>query len=51
MRKLLEENEGLRHWVREEGERNSICTYDILGREVCSDCGCGKKKIRKLDLF
>ena len=44
LRKLLEENEGLRNWVREEGERNSICTYDILGDEVCSDCGCHRKK-------
>jgi hypothetical protein len=43
LKKLLEENEGLRNWVREEGERNSICTYDILGDKVCSDCGCHRK--------
>ena len=51
LRKLLTEDEKnrvwlrfLRNWVREEGERQSICTYEILGNEVCSDCGCGKKK-------
>jgi hypothetical protein len=44
LRKLLEENENLRNYVREEGERNSTCTYYILGDEVCSDCGCHRKK-------
>ena len=27
--KLLDENEGLRNWVREEGERNSICIMNV----------------------
>ena len=32
----------LEAWVREEGNRGSICTYDILNKEICSGCLCGR---------
>ncbi len=35
------EIEHLGEWIREQGERSDICTYNIL-REVCSYCRCGK---------
>ena len=30
-------------WIREEGERNDTCTYNILGGEVCRSCQCKRK--------
>lgn len=29
-------------WIREEGERNNTCTYNVLG-EVCAYCECKRK--------
>jgi hypothetical protein len=37
------ENVDLREWVREEGRRCDLCTYEIL-KEVCIGCRCGKQK-------
>lgn len=34
--------ERMREWIHEEGERNNICTYNILG-EVCGYCECKRK--------
>lgn len=34
----------LRNWIRDEGQRNNTCTYDILGGEVCQGCKCGKNQ-------
>ncbi len=35
--------EKLENWIREEGERNHTCTYEILDREICSDCQCSRR--------
>mgnify|MGYP001617062849 CR=1 FL=1 len=32
----------LERWIRNEGENNNICTYNILG-EICVGCGCKRK--------
>lgn len=29
-------------WIREEGERNNTCTFNVLG-EVCGYCECKRK--------
>ncbi len=41
VRRLREENERLRGWIRVEGGFNDTCTRQILG-EVCHGCRCGK---------
>lgn len=41
VRRLREENEWLRAWIRVEGGCNNTCTRQILG-EVCPSCRCGK---------
>ena len=41
VRRLREENEWLRAWIRVEGDFNDTCTRQILG-EVCPSCRCGK---------
>lgn len=38
----IEMIERMREWIHEEGERNNICTYNILG-EVCGYCECKRK--------
>ena len=38
--------ERMREWIHEEGERNNVCTYNILG-EVCGYCECTRKKESK----
>ena len=40
-KRLTEENELLRGWIRVEGGCNNTCTRQILG-EVCPSCRCGK---------
>ena len=40
-KRLTEENERLRGWIRVEGGCNNTCTRQILG-EVCPSCRCGK---------
>ena len=40
-KRLTEENEWLRAWIRVEGGCNNTCTRQILG-EVCPSCRCGK---------
>lgn len=35
----------LREWIREEGQRTNVCTFDILGGEVCGGCRCERGKI------
>lgn len=32
----------LREWIRNEGERNNTCTFNVLG-EVCGYCECKRK--------
>jgi len=32
----------LREWIREEGERNNTCTFNVLG-DVCGYCECKRK--------
>lgn len=34
----------LRSWIKDEGERNNTCTYNVLN-EVCAYCQCNKKPI------
>lgn len=46
MRAAAEEIERMREWIHEEGERNNVCTYNILG-EVCGYCECTRKKESK----
>ena len=41
-----DEIERLREWIRCEGERTNVCTYNILG-EVCGYCECKRKKESK----
>ena len=41
-----DEIERLREWIHEEGERNDVCTYNILGK-VCGYCECKRKKESK----
>ena len=38
--------ERMRNWIHEEGDRNNVCTYNILG-EVCGYCECKRKEDRK----
>lgn len=38
--------ERLREWIHEEGERNDVCTYNILGK-VCGYCECKRKEKMK----
>lgn len=39
--------EDLVRWIKEEGERTDICTFQVLG-EVCDGCRCHRKpKARK----
>ena len=45
VRRLREENERLRGWIRVEGSCNDTCTRQILG-EVCQGCKCGKDAAR-----
>ena len=40
---LKEQNEALRKWVRDQGEKTDTCTYNIL-REKCSYCRCHRSK-------
>ena len=42
IKRLAMEVRNLRDWVVTEGERNDVCTRNILGK-VCSYCKCGKK--------
>jgi hypothetical protein len=39
VRRLREENERLRKWIRVEGDHNDTCTRQILG-ETCQGCQC-----------
>jgi capsule polysaccharide export protein KpsE/RkpR len=39
---LIAENARLRDWIREQGQHTDTCTYDILGKEVCRGCQCGR---------
>lgn len=41
---LREENERLRGWIREEGDRNNTCIRPIL-HETCKNCGCNQAAI------
>ena len=36
------ETQRLRDWIREEGKRTNMCTFDILRGEVCESCRCGR---------
>ncbi len=36
----------LRHWIKEEGIRTCVCTYEIL-REKCEGCRCCRFKEAK----
>ena len=38
--------ERMRNWIHEEGDRNDVCTYNILG-EVCGYCECKRKEKSK----
>lgn len=42
----IEMIERMREWIHEEGERNNVCTYNILGT-VCGYCECKRKKESK----
>lgn len=39
-----DEIERLREWIHAEGERNNVCTYNILGK-VCGYCECKRKPV------
>lgn len=38
---LKQEVAHLRAWIRDEGERTNVCTFDVLG-EVCAGCRCSR---------
>ena len=42
----IEMIERMRNWIHEEGDRNDVCTYNILG-EVCGYCECKRKEESK----
>ena len=42
----IEMIERMRNWIHEEGDRNDVCTYNILG-EVCGYCECECKRKEK----
>ena len=42
----IEMIERMRNWIHEEGDRNDVCTYNILG-EVCGYCECKRKEKSK----
>jgi hypothetical protein len=39
MKRFYARLQRLEDWIRAEGERSDVCTYDVLG-EVCSTCKC-----------
>ena len=43
LRQVRAENAALREWVKEEGERMNVCTYDLLN-EICENCKCVMRK-------
>ena len=45
-RELERENAALREWVKAEGERMNVCTYDLLN-EICEGCQCVMRKGKK----
>lgn len=44
VQRLRIENAALREWIRGEGVRTNICTFDILGGEVCENCRCERSR-------
>jgi hypothetical protein len=42
IKRLREENERLKEWIRQEGMRNDTCTYDVL-HEICEGCRCKRQ--------
>ena len=39
---LLQYIDHLESWVKDEAERNNVCTFDLLS-EVCEGCKCPRK--------
>jgi len=42
-KKLLGKIKILQDWIREHGKQHDICTFMILDKELCDDCGCKRK--------
>lgn len=40
---LRADNARLRDWIRTEGARNDVCTFDVLGGERCLGCLCERR--------
>ena len=34
----------LRRFIKDEGARTDLCTFDVLG-DVCKGCRCGREKV------
>lgn len=45
--KLNARFENLKEWIKSEGERTNVCTFNILG-SVCEGCKCGKVSGQKM---
>ena len=41
---LQQRIDSLENWIREEGSRGNVCTYNILQGEICEGCLCGRVK-------
>ena len=41
---LVQEITELREWIKWAGDNGNICTWYVLGEEVCSNCKCGRKQ-------
>jgi hypothetical protein len=41
---LQQRIDNLENWVREEGSRSNVCTFNILQGEICEGCLCGRVK-------
>ena len=39
---LEAENHALKEWIRAEGERADVCTFNVLG-ELCGNCACPRR--------
>jgi len=41
---LQQRIDNLENWIREEGSRGNVCTFNILQGEICEGCLCSRAK-------